>query len=104
MAIQLTPTTSIIVDSTPFQVDQMSETIRNLVMHYDDWRTRQINAASEASMAHTAVLSIQQQIEAQVAKEQQEQAQANADGESWDKAEDADVKPAKTKKESTSKE
>lgn len=69
MTLTVQPTTSVVIDNIPFQVDTMSAEVQQMVKYYDDWRDRELEATSTLLMVRAALKDLQNTILETVQKE-----------------------------------
>lgn len=73
MSINVQQTLTITVDDQVFQVADMSEEIKQMVVYLDDWRQHEADQTSELLKTRAALRDIQNMILNQIQKDQAEQ-------------------------------
>lgn len=68
----ITPTTTITLDDVNFEVAKMSKEIQDLVAYFDDWRQKELDAASELLMVRSALEHIRTRLLTAIQKEREE--------------------------------
>lgn len=57
--LNVTPTTTITIDNSEFSVDKMSPQVQQMVVYFDAWRQRELEATSELLMVRGALKDLQ---------------------------------------------
>lgn len=57
--LNVTPTTTITIDNTEFAVDKMSSQVQQMVVYFDAWRQRELEATSELLMVRGGLKDLQ---------------------------------------------
>lgn len=68
----VTPTTTITVDGSTFDVAQMSAEVQQMVTYFDDWRQQEAVATSKLLMVRSALRDIQNTLLETIQKERSE--------------------------------
>lgn len=75
----ITPTTTIVIDDTTYQVEGMSDEIKHLVSYYDEWRQKEAEATRTLVLYQAALGQVQQQIATMIENERNKKTEeANA--------------------------
>lgn len=75
---KITPTSTIALDDVTFEVDRMSDNVKQMVSLFDDWRQREADLTSDLLMVRAALKDLQNTLFTTITEERQSAAKAAA--------------------------
>lgn len=70
--MKITPTTTVTIDDSAFQVEKMSPEVQQMIAYFDDWRQREADTTSELLMIRAGLKDLQSTIYDTIQKERAE--------------------------------
>lgn len=79
MATKVTPTTNIAIDDQTYEVERMSDNVKQMVALLDDWRQQEVDTTSSLLMIRAALKDLQNSLFTTITEERESAAKAAAD-------------------------